>query len=765
MSILQKRLHSAAEDLYTDIMIPPAKRPRPATRTDLSQFSTDDRNAFLRVASIVNKPVSELLMDASQDRNTTTRAPMDIPRPNDGATLQQDMPQNWQPGMTEGELESYIPFVPGPWNQLDDSLRADDPFNAYSYGLGTETFGQASHGNIADQGYSENFELFEPLDLHSWPHSTASTWAGRLASPKSQLKKGTDVQSLPSTQRSQSANQLTAGTQGYPLEMERPSLGHAVDASDEISSDFLFSSSEDLPDSDGSDPHLGSDEWEDLHHQDSGTSTQLASSADTINSSWSLIGMAWEHDTFDKKSLKTGNSKPNLQWIDPTSKQNSSRKRRGPFQDKQLQEETSETRKRKACVRCRQQKTRCLVNPNDPNGVCLTCQAVSKQKIHTLPCLRYKITECTPYRTGKAPGLEFTFRWPVMKLKDISDWANAEVRSISIKSDVCPTPLIVSVRRFVPIPQDSLHKGWMDGKVKKFKEVTPFAIVNMSAAVKDMWEHVNTHVFQCMAFFLEGRDAFLRETYTFARRYMTMAPEEEKILLCNFFRLWFAIRRTATTEHIVGEDTIDMLPETKDISYPLFGKVPLPPIMIQQLDMILTLGLLQPLRKRVLEDFHKIVIANKPKSWMTIYLITFMFAHSCAALSAENYQNARKHGLRRRYAMPTFISELHHASNVLLAHYHYCTKPCDPFTVDWRRRQSTPFAEMTTDEIHFLKQTLELVKERKDKFRVANELDLYEDDLYFVSQMFEEGWTPRDTIIDYDDGTVGDVALRRFYKG
>lgn len=119
-----------------------------------------------------------------------------------------------------------------------------------------------------------------------------------------------------------------------------------------------------------------------------------------------------------------------------------------------------------------------------------------------------------------------------MKLKDISDWSSIEVRSISIKSDVCPTPLIVSVRRFVPIPQDSLHKGWMDGKVKKFKEVTPFAIVNMSVAVKDMWEHVNTHVFQCMAFFLEGRDAFLRETYAFARRYMTMAVSVQALKLC-----------------------------------------------------------------------------------------------------------------------------------------------------------------------------------------------------------------------------------------
>jgi len=107
-------------------------------------------------------------------------------------------------------------------------------------------------------------------------------------------------------------------------------------------------------------------------------------------------------------------------------------------------------------------------------------------------------------------------------------------------------------------------------------------------------------------------------------------------LLGEFFRLWFAIRRTGTVEHIVGEDTLDMTPEEI---------VPLPPVMIQQLDMILTLRFLNPRRKKVLEDFQRIVVNNKPKSWMTIYLITFMFLHSCSALSAENFNNASKHGL------------------------------------------------------------------------------------------------------------------------
>lgn len=70
--------------------------------------------------------------------------------------------------------------------------------------------------------------------------------------------------------------------------------------------------------------------------------------------------------------------------------------------------------------------------------------------------------------------------------------------------------------------------------------------------------------------------------------------------------------------------------------------------MIQQLDMILTLGFLKPLRKKFLEDFQKLTMSNNPKSWMAIYLITFIACHSCAAVTNEHYKNARKHGLKVR---------------------------------------------------------------------------------------------------------------------
>jgi len=48
----------------------------------------------------------------------------------------------------------------------------------------------------------------------------------------------------------------------------------------------------------------------------------------------------------------------------------------------------------------------------------------------------------------------------------------------------------------------------------------------------------------------------------------------------------------------------------------------------------------------------------------------------------------------------------------------------------------------------------------EDKFRRINEIELYEDDLYFVAQMFEENWMPRDIILDYSDETTSGAPLQ-----
>jgi hypothetical protein len=48
------------------------------------------------------------------------------------------------------------------------------------------------------------------------------------------------------------------------------------------------------------------------------------------------------------------------------------------------------------------------------------------------------------------------------------------------------------------------------------------------------------------------------------------------------------------------------------------------------------------------------------------------------------------------------------------------------------------------------------------KFRTAKEEWLYEDELFFIAQMFEDDWTPQNSVIDFDDGTINNVPLRQY---
>ena len=68
----------------------------------------------------------------------------------------------------------------------------------------------------------------------------------------------------------------------------------------------------------------------------------------------------------------------------------------------------------------------------------------------------------------------------------------------------------------------------MDGKTKKFKLTTNYAIVNMAAAVKDMEQYINDNVFKALEFWLRDSDPLIKDTYSFMRKYMLVAVSEVK---------------------------------------------------------------------------------------------------------------------------------------------------------------------------------------------------------------------------------------------
>lgn len=116
---------------------------------------------------------------------------------------------------------------------------------------------------------------------------------------------------------------------------------------------------------------------------------------------------------------------------------------------------------------------------------------------------------------------------------------------------------------------------------------------------------------------------------------------EERILLTNTLRVWVAARMFSKTEWLCGDDTLDMMPVV-DPSSPYFGRLPIPPVMSAQIQIIGYSKIVRPLKKIVLDQLHALILANQRRNWLTIYLTLFVLLHSCSMMTRRNEEYARQ---------------------------------------------------------------------------------------------------------------------------
>jgi hypothetical protein len=49
------------------------------------------------------------------------------------------------------------------------------------------------------------------------------------------------------------------------------------------------------------------------------------------------------------------------------------------------------------------------------------------------------------------------------------------------------------------------------------------------------------------------------------------------------------------------------------------------------------------------------------------------------------------------------VTEYHGGANILLAHFHYCNKGWEPFTLNWDDKKAASRAELNDEQIQFMK--------------------------------------------------------------
>ncbi|KAL2270893.1 hypothetical protein VTJ83DRAFT_264 [Remersonia thermophila] len=422
--------------------------------------------------------------------------------------------------------------------------------------------------------------------------------------------------------------------------------------------------------------------------------------------------------------------------------------KRGPFKDQDSREKTALTRKMGSCIRCRMQRIRCNLDPENEKGPCLSCKKIaSSAKMYRLNCLRLKITDVKLFKPGQVKGQEWTNRWRDSVMDDIGNWESSQIRTIRVTEGYTGQSVELQVRRFRPQDGDKLKRSWVSKDGRRHEvDIPAFAIVNLDEAKAKFDHYIKDGLINCCQNFLGPQRGLLWQTYNAAIKLAknpSTAPSEKSLLVATL-DLWMSVRLTTKSFEIVGPDTLDM-PQNiiEDKDNPLHGKIPLPPVMGAQIDSVIIHQIQPRLRRKALEQLQKMTQEKKQKTWLTTYLVTFILLHNIALITKHDADYARKHGMKTRWAREANVKEYNWGANTLLAYFHYCNKAVYPFSEDCKDQDLQTLAELDDEGVAFVHTTRKLVAAHQKEWQEVWTSEDYENEYYYVSQLYERNWQPR----------------------
>ena len=278
----------------------------------------------------------------------------------------------------------------------------------------------------------------------------------------------------------------------------------------------------------------------------------------------------------------------------------------------------------------------------------MTCKKVANTKVGRFPCLRYKVTDVKLHKAGQVPGFEWTRRWNHNISDPIQKWASSDTKLIRIGDGYSSKPIEIRVRQFVPQDGDKLERTWDYNGVKKSVVIPPYALENWEDGKLAYSQHIRDSVSDIFKCVLGRRDGLLHKTYAQAVQLSgdsTLSRESAELLNWTF-TLWMSIRLSTRSGSIVGDETLGMNPDILDETNPNHGKIPLPPVLGAQLDLILIHHIQTKLRRDVLDRLQKMILKNKPGTWLVTYLVTFILLHNAALIIDHDASYASKHGMK-----------------------------------------------------------------------------------------------------------------------
>ncbi|KAE9378480.1 hypothetical protein N431DRAFT_178122 [Stipitochalara longipes BDJ] len=403
-----------------------------------------------------------------------------------------------------------------------------------------------------------------------------------------------------------------------------------------------------------------------------------------------------------------------------------------------------------ACARCRKEHIKCGINPENPEGPCLTClvsrsRRLDKQRL----CFRGKVTGVVLFRNivdsdyGTLPFSE-TFDFGVGILKPFEDW-DAKFKDVELTRGFGRT---FKVRlRFLKA------KALSQADISEPQRECPWALADFTGTIerfrKFLWERVSTEVGNKIG--RTERPLDQMACAIFARAYQLAKQNEGRCtLLKEALMLWSCSRHIEGEWYFHGSETLGR--ETNDE-----GKVPLTaaPILDDEISSIIVKHHLPYAQTSVLEEIQKLLDRNnstRQKRIFELFLAYFILLYNCEYMMKHQRKWAIHNNSPFRYTpkMMKLVKGILHTVNTILHVWRSDLKGQFPFSPQWDPHRGPKVADFSQEQFAFLKAVGKRIEGKEADFnRLFQSWENYDQDYCFTGQLFvrdgrpfDSGWLP-----------------------
>ncbi|KAG9239332.1 hypothetical protein BJ875DRAFT_479458 [Amylocarpus encephaloides] len=368
---------------------------------------------------------------------------------------------------------------------------------------------------------------------------------------------------------------------------------------------------------------------------------------------------------------------------------------------------TAKVRERGACYPCFKNKKQCR-DLADPTGACEHCLSQPSTFIPGLLrplCWRPNIRSTEIFRRG--PTIDFAASHRGNHKDAVSgkqaSWKHFATSrskkepsiSVELSQNWTSNTMKIQLDRYQPRSTDKQFYSWYEDDVEHIYNTPAYGISNSDMSSSAMEEFLGQNFDEYISEHLRNASEITRQTFKIAREYKTLP------LVGRALKLWVGCRFIEEPWSIVGVETLGMARDENPNS-PYYDRIPVPPIVDLQIDLIAINDILQPEMKKILNQVKKMLESKHSwNNWFEIYLSHFILLHNVELTMAHDAWFVKRNNLKTKYSNKNLVDTIMQGATTLLTCFHYAHQGYTPFTnprleetQSWTTRQADYLGDM-----------------------------------------------------------------------